>query len=364
MLLMNLRKLIEQFLISKIKGDLLVEIVAGLTIKQLSPRVWDADSPYYLPELTAVMVSFADFYKSVSRRKAAMEQGLHNYLGIPSEVKIYLDNGAFYFLRREGETPRKEYEQFVERAKPDWYPIPQDYIPLPQMDETSLRSCFNRTMQTNHAYNYDGFVPVIHISRLLEEYTLAIVKNKELAAKPAIALGGIVPNLLKAPKALKPQEILSQLQHVREVFHDKKIHVFGIGGTATLHLAALLRIDSVDSSGWRNRAARGIIQLPGSGERMVTELGSWRGRSLSEREWITLENCQCPACRNYGIAGLTTDKSFGFYNRATHNLWVLLEEINWIDEKIKSGTYADAYVTHLDNTIYRPLIDKLVEKLA
>src|SRR5690606_8343220 len=123
---------------------------------------------------------------------------------------------------------------------------------------------------------------------------------------------------------------------------------FGIGGTATLHLAALLRIDSVDSSGWRNRAARGIIQLPGSGERMVTELGSWRGRSLSEREWITLENCQCPACRNYGIAGLTTDKSFGFYNRATHNLWVLLEEINWIDEKIKSGTYADAYVTHLD----------------
>src|SRR5690606_4668230 len=121
---------------------------------------------------------------------------------------------------------------------------------------------------------------------------------------------------LKAPKALKPQEILSQLQHVREVFHDKKIHVFGIGGTATLHLAALLRIDSVDSSGWRNRAARGIIQLPGSGERMVTELGSWRGRSLSEREWITLENCQCPACRNYGIAGLTTDKSFGFYNRA------------------------------------------------
>ena len=32
--------------------------------------------------------------------------------------------------------------------------------------------------------------------------------------------------------------------------------------------------DSVDSSGWRNRAPRGIMQLPGSGDRMVAELGS------------------------------------------------------------------------------------------
>ena len=33
-------------------------------------------------------------------------------------------------------------------------------------------------------------------------------------------------------------------------------------------------VDSVDSSGWRNRAPRGIMQLPGSGDRMVAELGS------------------------------------------------------------------------------------------
>ena len=72
-------------------------------------------------------------------------------------------------------------------------------------------------------------------------------------------LGGIVPNLLRSPKAVPYQEILDSLRHVRQTFANKEIHVFGMGGTATLHLAILLGMDSVDSSGWRNRAARGIV---------------------------------------------------------------------------------------------------------
>jgi 7-cyano-7-deazaguanine tRNA-ribosyltransferase len=89
--------------------------------------------------------------------------------------------------------------------------------------------------------------------------------------------------------------VLDALTHVRQTFANKEVHVFGIGGTATLHLAALLGVDSVDSSGWRNRAARGIVQLPGSGDRMVAELGSWRGRRLSPAEREILQNCPCPA---------------------------------------------------------------------
>lgn len=342
----------------------MIEIVAGLTLKQVKPLVWDTTSPYHLPDLRAVMVSYADFHKMQSLRKKAMDQGIRSYLGVPDNVKVYLDNGAFYFLSRQGETPRKEYEEFVEKAKPDWYPIPQDYIPTPQMDEDAQRTCFNQTMEVNLNYKHDGFVPVIHISRLLEEYTVAVRNHERLTTKAAIALGGIVPNLLKAPKAMKPGQILKQLQHVREIFHDKQLHVFGIGGTATLHLAALLKIDSVDSSGWRNRAARGMIQLPGSGERTVAELGNWRGRSLSDKELETLENCKCPACVLHGIEGLKADKSIGFYNRATHNLWVLLNEVQWIEKQLRDKTYVKNYVNHLDNTLYRPLIDQLVNEIA
>src|SRR5207249_1811358 len=114
----------------------------------------------------------------------------------------------------------------------------------------------DRTMEINRWYQHDGYVPVIHVSRLLDEYIECVKANSKLAAKPHLALGGIVPNLLRTPKAISYSDVLGTLERVRREFAGKKVHVFGIGGTATLHLAKLLGMDSVDSSGWRNRAAR------------------------------------------------------------------------------------------------------------
>ena len=337
-----------------------LEIVAGLSLKNLKPRVWDPASPYYLPALRAVMISYADFHRTPASKHAAMKQGLHRHLGIPEGVKIYLDNGAFYFLDRDGGTPWKEYEEFVTKTTPDWWPIPQDFIPTPRMTVEEQKRCFTRTMEANLAYRHDGYVPVIHISRFLEEYSVAVKAHEGLSIKPAIALGGIVPNLLRAPKAIPYKEILTSLKHVRQTFADKEIHVFGIGGTATLHLAALLGMNSVDSSGWRNRAARGIVQLSGSGDRMVAEMGNWRGRWPSMQEWERLRECQCPACQQYGLDGLQASGLAGFCNRATHNLWTLLEEALWIEKHLTMGIYTECYRAHLDNSIYRPLVDQVM----
>ena len=108
-------------------------IVAGLSLKNLKPAVWEQDSPYYIPNLQAVMVSYADFHAMSARRKQAMQIGLHALLGVPQAMKIYLDNGAFYFLGRDGETPRQEYEEFVALAKPDWWPS-TGFIPAHRND--------------------------------------------------------------------------------------------------------------------------------------------------------------------------------------------------------------------------------------
>lgn len=338
-----------------------MQIVAGISLKGIKPRVWDKTSPYYLPKLQAVMVSYAEFHHRPVLRRQVMAQGLREYLGIPKGVKLYLDNGAFYFLSRGGETSTAEYEEFVASAKPDWCPIPQDFIPTPKMTWFEQKQCFTRTMDMNLAYQNNQYIPVLHIGGFLEEYVIQIKSNKAFRAKPGIALGGIVPNLLRAPKAIPHKKLLDNLQHVREEFKEQKLHVFGIGGTATLHLAALLGINSVDSSGWRNRAARGIVQLPGSGERIVAELGSWRGRRLSQEELKRLEECPCPACQTHGVAGLKESGAIGFWNRATHNLRTLLEEARLIEEHLVAGTYRKWYIGHLDNTIYRPLIDQIVK---
>ena len=111
-----------------------MQIVAGLSLKNLQPRVWDSASPYHLPALRAVMVSYAEFHRTASRRRSAMETGLHPSLEIPDPIKIYLDNGAFYFSTRNTETDAGLYQEFVTGAKPDWRPISQDFIPSPGHD--------------------------------------------------------------------------------------------------------------------------------------------------------------------------------------------------------------------------------------
>lgn len=335
-------------------------IVAGLSLKNLKPRVWDPASPYYLSGLKAVMVSYADFCRMPAAKDAAMKVGLHKHLGIPAEVKVYLDNGAFYFLNRGGMVSTKDYEQFVTKAEPDWWPIPQDFIPTPKMALEEQRDCLTRTLEMNLSYKHDGFVPVIHVSELIEDYVKGIQADEKLSLKPRLALGGLVPNLLRAPKARPYQDVLSSLKHIRGKFAGKHVHLFGIGGTATLHLAALLQMDSADSSGWRNRAARGIVQLPGCGDRMVADLGSWRGRKPSGDEWAKLSTCSCPACTASGTDGLKADGITGFCNRATHNLWTLLNELDWIETHLADGTYGESYEAHLDNSIYKPLIDAVV----
>ena len=336
-------------------------IVAGITLKSLEPRVWEPDSPYFLPDLKAVMLSYADIHQFPRMRERMMAEGIHGALKIPETISVFLDNGAFGFSRRGEEAPVKEYKEFVASAKPDWKPVPQDFIPTPSMSIEDQHNCLRRTMAVNTAFDYDGFVPVIHISRVIDTYVSELKRNDELISKPWLAIGGIVPNLLRAPKSLTHIEILKSLIDLRQEFSDKNIHIFGIGGISTLHLAMLLGFDSIDSSGWRNRAARGIILLPGSGERTITQLGSWNGRKVNQDEIEKLSGCSCPACFNNGLEGLKEKSTNGFRNRATHNLWILLEEKKWISLHLQNGNYQNSYLSHLNNSIYLSLISYLVE---
>lgn len=340
-----------------------MEIVAGLNLVSIKPKVWDTSDPiYHLPTLHAVMVSYAEFHRSPARWDRAIKDGLHNSLGVPKHVKIYLDNGAFRFSRAGDEVPREEYKAFVEAAEPDWHVIPQDYIPTPHMSYYKQSKCLEKTMAVNQEFSYDGYVPILHVSRRLNTYIRLFNEDEKLRKKPIFAIGGIVPNLLRAPKAMSHKKILNSVYKIRETFANQKLHLFGVGGTSTLHVAALLGMDSVDSVGWRVRAARGLIQLPGIGDRSVADLGNWKVREPDEKELEVLEECQCPACQKYGLEGLKKDKTFGFCNRATHNLWTLLEENRMIQKHLEEKTYTDWYKEHLHNSTYRPLIDLLVEK--
>lgn len=338
-------------------------IVAGLNLAHLEPRVWDKTSDHYLEDLQAVMISYAQIHKKPQLRQRMISEGIRSVLNIPEETKVFIDNGAFNFSRKGIDAPVKEYEEFVEKTKPDWKPIPHDFIPSPKMSLAKQNECLTRTMAVNMEFKHDGFVPVIHISKVINKYISEVKNCDDLSKKKSIAIGGIVPNLLRSPKSLSHGTLLKSLKNLRKEFADQQIHIFGIGGISTLHLASTLGIDSVDSSGWRNRAARGIILLPGKSERSIAELGSWIGRKLSLDEAELLKACKCPACKNFGSVGLTAKASEGFRNRATHNLWVLLQENKWIEKMLANGTYRDLYHRRIENSTYRALIETLVNQI-
>lgn len=331
-------------------------IVAGTTLKQLEPRVWDPASRYYLPNLRAIMVSFAEFGIAKTLREKAVSEGLHIALGASNSVKVYLDNGAFSNIR-SGKTPNsRAYKKFVEKTNPDWYPVPADYIPLPDMTTTEQYACYRKTMGYNINYSYDGYVSVVHAGPKLKDYLEAIAANDKLSQKQQLALGGLVPQLLQTKGTGPKTQVVDSIITARQQF-DGEIHVFGIGGTATLHIAATLGMDSVDSSGWRNRAARGIIQLPGRGDRLITQLGTWRGRALDKKEEDMLAACECPGCKEAGVKGLEASGAIGFYRRATHNLYVLLNELNEIESHLANDTYRTWYPDHVFNSVFLKLID-------
>jgi 7-cyano-7-deazaguanine tRNA-ribosyltransferase len=60
-------------------------IVAGLSLKNLQPDVWNSDSPYYIPHLRAIMVSYGDFHQMPKQLAKAKQIGLRKYLNVPDE---------------------------------------------------------------------------------------------------------------------------------------------------------------------------------------------------------------------------------------------------------------------------------------
>lgn len=70
-----------------------------------------------------------------------------------------------------------------------------------------------------------------------------------------------------------------------------------------------------------------------------------------------LADCNCPGCAEAGVKGLKASGAIGFYRRATHNLHVLLNELEEIERRLKDKSYKEWYPTHVFNGVFLKLID-------
>jgi len=113
-----------------------------------------------------------------------------------------------------------------------------------------------------------------------------------------------------------------------------------------MHLMYYAGADSVDSAGWRVKAAYGAIQLPGVGDRYITNrTRNKKYKDLTEEDTVLLNQCKCPICKNEDPQNLRTS----YTKRALHNAYVYQKEV----EKARRLTRKNRYNEYVHGILER-----------
>ncbi len=297
-----------------------MEVVAGLSLKNLRPRVWDRRSPEFVPKLQAVMLSFDEFRRLPHLLRFAMTDGFPAVLGIGcpglSRQRGVLLPGAGDSAGggrvpgvRPGDVRRRgiRYRRISSRGRPTrgvarrrwsigrsgcWRPTPTTAI----APSSTPAPGWNATWKLSTVLAARRSWPSAAWCR-----TCSTAPARS-GVRRSGASGGCGTS---SPARSTPS---------------------ASAGSSPCTWRRPWGSTRLDSSGWRQRAARGLVVLKGRGERMAVKLGSWKGRAIEPAEWEELARCRCPSCRRRGVEGLKAVGVEGFAHRAVHNLWAVLEE--------------------------------------
>ena len=172
----------------------------------------------------------------------------------------------------------------------------------------------------------------------LRDLFARIDKLKKIDKFSIFGIGSLVPALYNVRGIGGILNVMKTILEIRKQIPRAKLHVFGTGGTLTMHLMYFAGANSLDSSAWRTKAAFGAIQMSGMGDRWITKTARKKPYpQLSKDEKKKLENCRCPMCRNYGFEELQRD----FTARAIHNAWVHQQELKKTRNLMRENRYEE-----------------------
>ncbi|MEM2483049.1 MAG: hypothetical protein QXI35_08020 [Candidatus Nezhaarchaeales archaeon] len=266
--------------------------------------------------------------------------------------KLFLDSGAFTIIRRGLSIDKEHIKKAQEKLDPD-RAVPLDYPFQRGQSTQEMKKFWEKTkeniLEWQETTSLREIVPVLHAwdRRSIEENVLWIYRH---ADAEYIGIGSIVTPDFKGYFAdrelnLKVLELLLHAIKVVRSLTDFKVHLMGFGSSPlTLHLGYYMGASSLDTAGYRRKAAFGKIILPGTGERYVgrgdAKFGL-RKNGLSDSDMLLLSKCLCPICRE--------DKSLlwrDWVARAIHNKFVLEEEA--MKAKTLLSDSIEAYEKYLD----------------
>jgi 7-cyano-7-deazaguanine tRNA-ribosyltransferase len=295
--------------------------------------------PWTRFNIDGLVVNAFDIIKKSRVESAIRQQTIKAFLNFRGPVMI--DSGGYLFMKsKELHVDLAGLVDLYEQAKPDFCVV-MDH----PLDATSTKTEIRKRQVTTlrntermvrlRSTNNPTLIPVIH-GFDPESVDWYLDKLERIGEFEIYGIGSLVPSVFSSNGAGGIKNVIQIVSHVRKRLSSKRIHVFGVGSTLTMHLMYYCGADMVDSSGWRLKAAYGAVQMLGTGDRWIT--GHHRHKrypQLSAQEKTILEMCTCPACKGYGFSGLRSS----FTLRAIHNAWVYQKEVEIAKRLVNKSSY-------------------------
>lgn len=319
-------------------------------------------SPWKYFKVEGILMNAYDFMQHPQALERVQKQKIHKYLGFNGPV--LMDSGGFLFMKKKSmDVTAKQIMSFYEEVKPN-FGVVLDHPLIPTLSKhESVKRKMNTLKNTqimikNRTTKNPVLIPVIH-GYQPKEIRWYLNKLKKIEKFSLYGIGSLVPALYNVRGVGGILNVMKVIMEVRKQIPKAKLHVFGTGGTLTMHLMFYAGANSLDSSAWRTKAAFGAIQMPGMGDRWVSTATRKKPYpQLSKEEKQKLENCRCPMCKKYGILGLKND----FSARAIHNAWVHQQEVKKARKLMKENRY-DSYVKRIISKTNFASLFNVLEKM-
>lgn len=337
-------------------------------------------------DVPGILLNSLDLLSS-SKFEASLKEesslSLHQYFEYPK--LIMMDSGGFKVLELYSRMRKDKRRllsgdilrtclQLYGQTDPDLVVIPDlPYHPEVRLSENLERMKRNidhicRFPLEGHLLRNTIPIPVFHPfphpfyhRKLLKKMTDAASSpglSRILEKAPALGIGGLVPYFLnrKGKGYFDAIKIIDFLCWMRLAFPNKLLHIFGVGGSSMMLVLFYLGIDSLDTMGWRVRAAFSKIQLLGRGDYSAFGTRSWKSKSIYEDKIARrlIVECECPACQrirsegwDLGFYQMKANPSLSFELRALHNAYTYLQLAKRTQAILKEGGNLEKHI--IDN---------------
>jgi len=346
-----------------------------------NPKPWQA---FHLP---GVLMNAWDILSTGQASQKVRRAGIQKYL--ETSCATFLDSGGYLYLKRDDiePDPLKVLGLYEDSAPTIGavldYPL-DPFLPT-EVNEKRWRQTIANTRLMYERNGHLTLMPIVH-AHSVDQAERACADLRQIVGEPVvIGVGSLVPLmrtrhdgqvLSKQPSVQSDAPIkchqssrhlvIEVIRTIRAEFPNAFLHVFGVGGTTTMHLMFALGVDSLDSIGWRLKAGYGAVQLPGFGDRFTGDRQRKR-RTLLMNDKKTKEallECQCPVCQEHNtLEKRLTALDTSFNNRALHNAWVFIQEAATFRTQIEANTVEAFVQQRLQHSPLRSLLSAVFDQL-